>query len=186
MKKIILFAVAFLFLQFFIGNNIDALAQAITTPPPPPASNAGAWGNGATDVNCDNLGWAGIISGHLGYSHAPNGEVKSWRRPHKPMSERDSNKNGNDPVLDWKVENKRHSREYGEVSEFTAFHQTAKCRSMTTYYYLERIFYVYAGLGLAGLALLAYIGKWEWKWLFSFIAGVFIVAAMQAIVFFLN
>ncbi|MHA1539162.1 MAG: hypothetical protein ACTSXQ_01645 [Alphaproteobacteria bacterium] len=194
MKKIILcVAICFSFQVFFGAySSVEAQIPATDTDPKEittPPSNEDGWGARGTDVNCDNLGWAGVISGQLGYNSTPAADAtKAWRRPHKPMSDRSSNENGNtdDGMAAWRIDNKRHSTEYGEAGEFTAFHQTAKCRTMTTYHYSERIFYIYAGLGLAGLALLAYIGKWEWKWFFSFIGGIFVVAAMQALVMFLN
>ncbi|MHA1540221.1 MAG: hypothetical protein ACTSXQ_07080 [Alphaproteobacteria bacterium] len=80
--------------------------------------------------------------------------------------------------------------QYGEpVSEGYAqarFHDVAVDRVGRTYDYAEDITYILAGCGILGLALMATIGKWQWKWFFMLIGGLFILAGFRALINFLN
>ena len=79
---------------------------------------------------------------------------------------------------------------YGEnVSEGfaqTRFHDIAVNRVGRTYDYSEDIVYILAGCGILGLAVLATVGKWEWKWFYMIIGGLFILAGFRALINFLN
>ena len=66
------------------------------------------------------------------------------------------------------------------------FLEVAECRSQELYGYFRRILYIYAGIGIVAMVTLAFTGRWNWKWLFAYIAGLFVLAAGQYIVEFLN
>ncbi len=96
-------------------------------------------------------------------------DVDKFRLPHQPISSA-----GTEEHLEFGTE---------LVQEF---HNTAACRSITAYEYSKRIFYIYAGVGLGVMVLLALVGKWQWKWFFGFLGGLFVIAAAQTIIEFLN
>ncbi len=89
------------------------------------------------------------------------------------------------------VQKLQHPGRPGEVfgmghEEETAFWDVAECRSQDFYVYFRRIFYIYSGFGVIGMVALAVAGRWQWKWLFGYVAGLFVFAAGQYIVEFLS
>ena len=63
---------------------------------------------------------------------------------------------------------------------------TAENRSMAAFVYAKRITYIYSGVGVLGLVILAAFGRFQWKWFFMLCGGLFVLAGAQQIVFFLS
>ena len=80
----------------------------------------------------------------------------------------------------------RTSKNFYSQDENCFFMDVANTRSGAIYGSVRRLLYIYSGLGIAALAVLSFMGKFQWKWLFAYAAGLFIMAAGQAIVNFLN
>ena len=145
-------------------NQTNSSNSGAVTPPP---------SNQSTTTPPAN---SGVISGaaackqqsNSAYFKSEGGKTDPYR-PHKP---RDTS---------------------GKKTEFATeatgnqyFQITAYCRTLSIYRYLESAMYIYAGIGLAVMALFAFIGRFRWAWFFAFMGGLFILAASQSIVNFLS
>ncbi len=74
---------------------------------------------------------------------------------------------------------------FGEGGDTTAL-QTAEMRSESAYIYIKRMTYIYSGVGVIGLVILAVFGRFQWKWFIALVGGLFVLAGAQQLVFFLN
>ena len=59
-------------------------------------------------------------------------------------------------------------------------------RADTIYITVRKLSYVLAGLGALTLVILAAFGKFQWKWFFMLLGGLFILAGFQSMINFLN
>lgn len=50
----------------------------------------------------------------------------------------------------------------------------------------RRLFYIGSGIGLVAMAVLAAFGRFQWKWFFSLLGGVVVIAAFTQIMQFLD
>ena len=79
------------------------------------------------------------------------------------------------------------SKNFGESPEGQQkVFQVAQQRSEAAYIYIKRITYIYSGVGVIGLVIMAVFGRFQWKWLFALVGGLFVLAGAQQLVFFLN
>ena len=51
---------------------------------------------------------------------------------------------------------------------------------------IERFTYLASGIGVFGMAILAFLGKFEWKWFFMLCGGLFMVSGFQMMIDFLH
>ncbi len=74
----------------------------------------------------------------------------------------------------------------GTVPEDNTFLDVASSRIDTAHKYTRNITYVLAGFGLIALVIMAAMGKFKFQWLFMLAGGLFLLAAFQALINFLN
>ncbi len=77
-------------------------------------------------------------------------------------------------------------RQFGQQQSVDSFFCTAQDRSDVSHQYLRQMFYVGSGIGVLGLGILAAIGKFRWVWFFSMVGSLFLIAAFQKLIDFLN
>lgn len=64
--------------------------------------------------------------------------------------------------------------------------RVTEAKADAVYLTVRKVTYVLAGLGAIALVVMAAFGKFEWKWFFMLIGGLFILAGFQSLVNFLN
>ncbi len=66
------------------------------------------------------------------------------------------------------------------------FLEVTEERADILYATIKKVSYVLAGIGAIALVVMAAFGKFQWKWFFMLIGGLFLLAGFQAMVNFLN
>ena len=77
-------------------------------------------------------------------------------------------------------------RQFGQTQSVDSFFCTAQDRSDVSHQYIRQMFYVGAGIGVLALGILAAIGRFRWVWFFSLVGSLFLIAAFQKLIDFLN
>lgn len=63
---------------------------------------------------------------------------------------------------------------------------TATTKGCEVFKGARQLFYIGAALGIIALGTLAAFGRFQWKWVFSLVAGVFMIASFGQIMVFLE
>jgi hypothetical protein len=118
---------------------------------------------------------------NLGFS-----TLNDFRRMHKPVSSF-AQQGLSSSTDDWKVQNKYGVYDYASGGEFTAFHTTAKCRAIVFYQYIERIGFIYMGVGAIIFAIFSIVtGKFRTRFFVIYVGSSFVVLGAQAVIRFLS
>ena len=64
--------------------------------------------------------------------------------------------------------------------------QVTEARMDVLYATIKKVSYVLAGVGAIALVVMAAFGKFQWKWFFMLILGLFLLASFQGLINFLN